>query len=94
MHANVFNSAISDVLHGFRHQVEASDVVTQLIEFNQVATRSNSAFNQAPRSRTVFLQQTDDQLPLGNMPPIVVFQSNKFLQMTWIHLMLPVVGAS
>jgi hypothetical protein len=33
-------------------------------------------------------------LPLGNVPPIAVFQSNKFLQMTWIHVMLPVVVAS
>ena len=70
------------------------DVITQLIEFDQIATGSNSAFNQSPRRWAIFFQETDDQLPLGNVPPIVVFQCNKFLQVTWVHVVLPVVGAS
>ena len=94
MNANVFNAAISDVLHRFRHQVKACHVVAQLIEFDQVATGSNSPFNQSPGRRTIFLQQADDQLPLGDVPPITVFQSNKFLQVTGVLLVLPVVGAS
>jgi hypothetical protein len=56
VNTDVFDATISDVLHGFWHEVKTGDVVTQLIEFDQIAARSYSAFNQSPRSRTVFFQ--------------------------------------
>ena len=85
VNAYVFNASLPDMFHGLWHQIKAGHVESELVEFDQIASGSNSAFNQSSRWRTVFLKQLQDQLPLGNMPPVTVFQFNKFPEMAGVH---------
>ena len=84
MHPHVFDATITNVLDRFRHQIEAGDVVARGVEFDEVAARTNATFNESSWWRAVFFQQLHDELSLGHMPPVAVFERDEFLEVTGV----------
>lgn len=85
VNSNVFNASLPNVLYRLRHQIESRHIETQLVELNKVSTGPDSPFDKSSRWRTMLLKQLKDELPLGNVPPVTVFQFNKFPEMTGVH---------
>ena len=73
------------VRHRIGHEVEAAHFVSELIECDRIRPAAHPTLDQDPGRRGVAEEHLEDQLPLGNMPPVAVLDRDQFIEVLRIH---------